>query len=141
KESFANREQLSAFMNMIFNAVQNAMTLKLDNLVMRAINNMTAETMLHDLKGDDGIDLTQTGNKAINLLKLYNEQFGDSLTVNEALTNADFIRYSSYIINLYKDRLTRVSTLFNIGGKERFTPESDLTVVLLSDFSSAINTF
>ena len=141
KESFANREQLSAFMNMIYNAVQNAMTLKLDNLVMRAINNMTAETMLHDLKGDDGIDLTQTGNKAINLLKLYNEQFGTSLTVNEALTNAEFIRYSSYIINLYKDRLTRVSTLFNIGGKERFTPESDLTVVLLSDFSSAINTF
>ena len=51
------------------------------------------------------------------------------------------VTYSTYIINLYKDRLTRVSTLFNIGGKERFTPESDLTVVLLSDFSSAINTF
>ena len=141
KESFSNKEQLNAFMSMIFNAVENAMTLKLDSLVMRAINNMTAETMLHELKGDDGIDLTKTGNKAINLLKLYNDQYGTNLTVDEAYINADFIRYASYIINLYKDRLTKVSTLFNIGGKERFTAESDLSIVLLSDFASAINTF
>ncbi len=141
KESFSNKEQLNAFMSMIFNAVENAMTLKLDSLVMRAINNMTAETMLHELKGDDGIDLTKTGNKAINLLKLYNDQYGTNLTVDGAYINADFIRYASYIINLYKDRLTKVSTLFNIGGKERFTAESDLSIVLLSDFASAINTF
>ena len=141
KESFTSKEQLSGFMNMIFNAVENAMTLKIDNLVMRAINNMTAETILDDLKGDEEIDLTQTGNKAINLLKLYNDQYGESLTVDKAYTNPDFIRYTSYIINLYKDRLTKVSTLFNIGEKERFTPESDLTIVLLSDFASATNTF
>ena len=141
KESFSNKEQLNAFMSMIFNAVENAMTLKLDSLVMKAINNMTAETMLNDLAGTEGIDLTKTGNKAINLLKLYNDQYGKELTVDKAYTDADFIRYSSYIINLYKDRLSKVSTLFNIGGKERFTPESDLTIVLLSDFASASNTF
>lgn len=141
KESFSNKVQLNAFMSMIYNAVENAITLKLDSLVMRAINNMTAETILHELKGDEGIDLTQTGNKAINLLKLYNDQYGESLTADKAYTNPDFIRYTSYIINLYKDRLSKVSNLFNIGGKERFTPESDLTIVLLSDFASASNTF
>ena len=141
KESFSNKEQLNGFMSMIFNAVENAMTLKIDSLVMRAINNMTAETMLNDLSGAEGIDLTTTGNKAINLLKLYNDQYGTDLTVDKAYTDADFIRYASYIINLYKDRLSKVSTLFNIGGKERFTAESDLSIVLLSDFASASNTF
>ncbi len=142
KESFSNKEQLNGFMTMIFNSVENAMTLKLDSLVMRAINNMTAETMLDELiDDDDEIDLTETGNKAINLLKLYNDQYGTTLSVDEAYTNADFIRYASYIINLYKDRLTKVSTLFNVGGKERFTAESDLSIVLLSDFASASNTF
>lgn len=141
KESFSNKEQLNSFMSMIFNAVENAMTLKIDSLVMKAINNMTAETMLNDLTGAEGIDLTTTGNKAINLLKLYNDQYGTTLSVDEAYTNADFIRYASYIINLYKDRLTKVSTLFNVGGKERFTAESDLSIVLLSDFASASNTF
>ena len=141
KESFSNKEQLNSFMSMIFNAVENAMTLKIDSLVMKAINNMTAETVLDDLKGDEGIDLTQTGTKAINLLKLYNDQYGESLTVDKAYTDANFIRYSSYIINLYKDRLSKVSTLFNVGRKERFTSESDLSIVLLSDFASATNTF
>ena len=141
KESFSNKEQLNGFMSMIFNAVENAMTLKIDSLVMKAINNMTAETMLNDLSGAEGIDLTTTGNKAINLLKLYNDQYGKTLSVDEAYTDADFIRYSSYIINLYKDRLTKVSTLFNVGEKERFTAESDLSIVLLSDFASASNAF
>ena len=143
KESFSNKEQLNGFMTMIFNAVENAMTLKIDSLVMKAINNMTAETMLNELKDVDTgtIDLTKSGNKAINLLKLYNDQYGTTLTADKAYTNADFIRYSSYIINLYKDRLTKVSTLFNIGEKERFTAESDLSIVLLSDFASASNTF
>lgn len=84
KESFSNKEQLNAFMSMIYNAVENAMTLKLDSLVMRAINNMTAETMLNDLSGAEGIDLTTTGNKAINLLKLYNDHYGTNLTVDKA---------------------------------------------------------
>ena len=141
KESFSNKEQLNGFMSMIFNAVENAMTLKIDSLVMKAINNMTAETMLNELKEVDTIDLTGTGNKAINLLKLYNDQYGKTLSVDEAYTDADFIRYSSYIINLYKDRLTKVSTLFNVGEKERFTAESDLSIVLLSDFASASNAF
>jgi len=141
KESFSNKEQLNGFMSMIFNSVENAMTLKIDSLVMKAINNMTAETMLDDLVNGETIDLTGTGNKAINLLKLYNDQYGETLSVTEAYTNAEFIRYATYLINLYKDRLTRVSTLFNVGGKERFTAESDLSIVLLSDFASASNTF
>lgn len=141
KESFSNKEQLNGFMSMIFNSVENAMTLKLDSLVMKAINNMTAETLIKELTGDDGIDLTTTGNKAINLLKLYNDQYNKTLTVAGAYTDAGFIRYASYIINLYKDRLTKVSTLFNVGGKERFTAESDLSIVLLSDFASASNAF
>lgn len=143
KESFSNAEQLNAFLSMIFNAVETAMTIRLDNLVMRAINNMTGETIAEDLFNEETetIDLTKTGVKAINLLALYNSQYGTTLTADEAYQDPDFIRYASYIINLYKDRMTKISTLFNIGGKERFTPESDITIVLLSDFASATNVF
>lgn len=141
KESFSNKEQLNGFISMIFNAVENAMTLKIDSLVMKAINNMTAETILDELYSGDAIDTTKSGIKALNLLKLYNDNYERTLTVDNAYTDADFIRYSSYIINLYKDRLTKVSTLFNIGTKERFTAESDLSIVLLSDFASASNVF
>lgn len=141
KESFSSKEQLNGFMSMIFNSVENAMTLKIDSLVMKAINNMTAETLIDELKEEDEIVVTNTGTKAVNLLKLYNDKYSDTLTVENAYTNADFIRYASYIISLYKDRLTKLSSLFNVGGKDRFTPDSELSIVLLSDFASASNVF
>lgn len=143
KESFSNKEQLNGFLSMIFNAVEKAMTIRLDNLVMRAINNMTAETLYTDLYDEEteAIDTTKTGTKAVNLLALYNAEKGETLEPNEAILNPDFIRFASYMISLYKDRMSKISTLFNVGGKERFTPANDLTTVLLSDFSSAANVF
>lgn len=142
KESFSNREQLNGFLSMIFTAVENAISIKLDNLIMKAINNMTAETMVSDLQTTEGkLDTTKTGVKAINLLAMYNQQAGTSLKADEAYRDPEFIRYATYIISLQRDRMTKISTLFNAGGKERFTPEDDLSIVLLSDFASASDVY
>lgn len=145
KESFSSKEQLNGFLSMIFNAVEKAMTIRLDSLVMRAINNMTAETLVADLydETEEEIDLTGTGVKAINLLALYNadKDAEEQLQPEEAIRNADFIRFASYMISLHRDRMTKISTLFNVGGKERFTPAEDIVTVLLSDFASATNVF
>lgn len=141
KDSFSNATELNGFISMLTTSVENSMTVKIDNLIMRTINNMTGETLAHDLNVDGTIDLTGSGVKAVNLLKLYNEEYGDSLTAENALSNPDFIRYASYVIGLYGDRISKISTLFNIGGKERFTPASDLHTVLLSDFQKASNVF
>lgn len=137
KESFSNREQLNGFLSMLFNQVENAMTIKLDNLVMKTINTMTADTLAEEL----GNDLTKSGVRAINLLALYNEQKGTSLTAKESYKDPDFIRFASYMISLQKDRMTKISTLFNGGGKERFTPSENLSIVLLSDFASSSNVY
>lgn len=141
KESFSNREQLNGFLSMLFNAVEKAMTIKLDNLVMKAINNMTAETLADELNTEDGLDYSQTGVKAINLLAMYNTQKGASLTAKESYKDPEFIRFASYLISLQRDRMTKISTLFNAGGKERFTPEDELSIVLLSDFASSTNVY
>lgn len=141
KESFSNANQLNGFISMLTTAVENSMTVKLDNLIMRTINNMTAETLKADLEVDGEIDLTNTGVKAVNLLKLYNDKYGTTLTKEQALSDKEFIRYATYIIGLYSDRISKISTLFNIGGKERFTSPEYLNVVLLSDFEKASNIF
>lgn len=142
KQSFSNAEQLNGFLSMIFNSVEKAMTINTDNLVMKAINNMTAETLATDLSDEaGGINLTGTGVRAINLLALYNAEKEQSLTPEVALKTPEFIQYASYYINLQKNRMTKISDLFNVGGKSRFTPEEDLSVVLLNDFASASNVF
>lgn len=141
KESFSNKEQLNGFISMLFNAVENSMTVKLDALIMRTINNMTAETVINGIGDGSAVaDFTDTSVKAVNLLTVYNAKTGKSLTAANALSDSDFIRYSTYIIGLYSDRLSKISTLFNVEGKERFTPKDKQITVLLSDFSKASET-
>lgn len=137
KESFSNREQLNSFLSLLFTQVENAMTIKLDNLIMKTINTMTADTLADEL----GSDFSQTGVRAINLLALYNKEKGTSLTAKESYKDPEFIRFASYLISLQKDRMTKISTLFNAGGKERFTPSENLSIVLLSDFASSSNIY
>lgn len=129
KESFNSASELNAFISMLYNAVEKSMTVKIDSLVMRTINNMIANTY----------DGDSTGVRAVNLLTAYNTAMGlsgaDVLTASKAITNKDFLRFASMQIALYADRLGTMSTLFNGGGKERFTPKDMLHIVLLSDFA------
>lgn len=145
KESFSNAEQLNAFLSMIYNAVEKSITIKTDALIMRTINNMIAQTLIADsaaFGGDAGTDY-KTGSTArcVNLLKLYNDNKGTTLTAEKALTDPDFIKFASYTIGLYTDRLASISSVFNIGGKPRFTPRENLHVVLLSDFEKAARAY
>ena len=141
KESFSSAEQLNGFLSMLYNSVEKSMSIKIDSLIMRTINNMIAETIKSDYAGSIN-DLTQkSGVKAVNLLYLYNQKYTKTLTAEQAITDADFIRFASYTISLYKDRLSKISTLFNVGRKERFTAGEYLHTILLSDFVSACGVF
>lgn len=150
KESFSNAAQLNGFISMIYATVEKSMTIKADALIMRTINNMIAETVLADAKAFGATEAGGTADLAsastarcVNLLKLYNDKTGAStkLTAAKAITDPDFIRFASYVMGTYADRLQSISTVFNVGGKERFTPKDMLHVVLLSDFAKAAQTY
>lgn len=127
KGSFSSAEQMNGFLSMIVNSIEKSMTVKMDALVMRAINNMTAQTINN-----------ANAVRCVNLLTEFNTKFpNDAITVDEALNSPAFIKYASYIIGLYADRISKMSTLFNIGGKERFTPKEDMHLVLLSEFKQS----
>lgn len=144
KDSFSNAEQLNAFLSMIYNAVEKSITIKTDALIMRTINNMIAQTLISDSAAFDGDTpdyKTASTARCVNLLKLYNDNKGTKLTAEKALTEPEFIKFASYIIGLYTDRLASISSVFNIGGKPRFTPREKLHVVLLSDFEKAARAY
>lgn len=139
KESFSNAEQLNGFLSMLYNAVDKSMTVKIDELVMRTINNMTGETLHADFS--EGTYTAGSGVKAVNLLYLYNQRYGTTLTAEKAITEPEFIRFASYEMGVYMSRMSKISKLFNIGGKDRFTPSDKLHVVMLADFKKAANVF
>ena len=130
KGSFSNASQMNGFLTMITNNVENSLTIKLDNLIMRTINNFIGATLLD-----------KNANTSVNLLKMYNETMSETLTVDKALTDSGFLRYANFVINTYTDRMTRISTLFNKGGKERFTNKENANLILLTDFVNSSNVF
>lgn len=139
KESFSNAVQLNGFLSMLYNAVDKSMTVKVDGLVMRTINNMIGETIYADY-GATSLS-SKSGVKAVNLLYLYNQRYGTSLTAANALTTPEFIRFAAFEMGVMSSRLSKLSTLFNIGGKDKFTPRDMLHVVMLADFKKAANVF
>ena len=139
KESFNSASELNGFISMIHNAIDKSMTVKVDSLVMRTINNMIAETINEDY-GSSTLS-SSSGVKAVNLLYLYNEKFGTSLTADKAINNPEFIRFASFTMSLYIDRMSKISTLFNVGGKDRFTSKDKLSVVMLSDFKAGADIY
>ena len=142
KSSFTSVTQLNSFLSMIRTAIENSMTTKLDALIMRTINNFTAETLFKEYNSGD----TFTGAshvKAVNLLYLYNTNIntGEAITAEQALTNIDFIKFASATMANYVDRIKTMSTLFNIGGQPRFTPEDMLHVVMLAQFKNSADVY
>ena len=136
KSAFSSASELRRFVNMLFGKVEDAMVLASENLVMRTINGAIAETVYADYGASDIGD--SSGVKAINLLYLYNQKLGagNEITQAQAMDDPDFIRFASAEMMKVANRLKKVSVLFNVGGKKRFTPTKNLKIVLHSDFSA-----
>lgn len=136
KESFRNAEQLNAFVSMLYNAVERSMTVKIDSLVMSTINNAIAQVINHAMPDvtDGNYSQATTTPQAINLLKIYNDTFSKTLTKTTCLTDTDFLKWCCIMLSTFAKRMSRMSTLFNVGGKPRFTPKEDLNIIMLQDF-------
>lgn len=139
KSAFDSVEQYNGFVSMIYNAIDRSLTIKTDKLIMETLATGIAETIHSDYPTSNYTE--QSGVKAVNLLYLYNQRFGTTLTKEQALTTPEFIRFASYIMGLYKSRLSKVSSLFNVGGMDRFTSADMLHFVLLADFANAAQAY
>ena len=127
RQSLNGPEQFMGFTSMLYTSVDNALTICIDELIMRTINGSMAEAI--------------NASHRIDLLAKYNTVKGTSLTPAAAIISEDFLKFCSYQIALYAKRMSRMSVNFNVGAKERFTPANRRKVVLLSDFAEAIGPY
>lgn len=139
EESFTGPEMINAFVSSLETATKTAITIREDELVMRTVNNFIAETLYNEYP--TAAYSASSGVRAINLLKLYNDSTGSSLTAAAAIYDPAFIRFASYKMKTIADRMSTASTLFNIGGKIRYTPKDRMLGVLHADFRAAAETY
>ena len=126
ESAFSSPNELNSFISMLMVKTQNAMTVNLDGLIMKTINNFTASVIN-----------AKKGMQVVNLLDMYNKTAQTKVTVDNALTSPDFIKFANLMINTYRDRLTKMSTLFTQAGLNKFTPVDNQHLVILSDLASA----
>lgn len=138
--AFTGVAELDGFISMIFNEISKAFTIAIDNLIMRTINSAIADTLYKDY--NSGTEFTGASHtRAVNLLYLYNQRYSTTLTAAQAVTTPEFVRFASYYMALYSDRLSRVSTLFNVGETQKFTPKEEQHFILLSEFARSADVF
>lgn len=141
KQSFSNAGQLNGFIAMLFNTVSKSITVKLDELIMRVVNDGIATVISAEYTGETPDYTAKSGIRAINLLKKYNDEYGTTLTPASAVKNPEFIRYAAFEMSITMERMTRINSLFNISGKARFTPKNLMHTVMLADFAKAASIY
>lgn len=145
RSAFDGVNQLNAFVSMLGDDVEKSLNIKTEALAERTINNMILQTVNADFPSVSNDHYEgMTGNRAVNLLYLYNTTVnaGDTpLTAAAALYSADFNRFAAMIIKRYVIRLRKVSKLFNSGSLVRFTPKNLQHLILHGDFTSAAEAY
>lgn len=128
REAFTSPESLIRFISGIESRINNIRELALEQLQKTAIVNLIACKYIND-------------NNVVNILQMYNSDNGTKLTPDEAIHNAEFIRYAVMRINMYRGFISRFSMLYNDGGYPTFTPTDDQKLILLTEFVKAAQSY
>ena len=145
KEAFLSDAAMGAFISAIFGQVRNSIEVSLENLGRVCINNMIGEfTPFTPGQGDD--TPATTLNHEVALCTLYNTARGYEstdagyVTDENALFDEAFLRFAVATMKSYSDNMTDMSTLYNDGSIETFTPREDQRLKVLSSFERALET-
>lgn len=123
KSAFLDPASMMAFIDGIYVTIENAFKLEEERLVALAVNTAMADAI--------------SGGKSRNLLSEFNTKTSQNLSVAEALTDADFLRYASMEINRTVDNMGTMSTAYNKAGYSTYTSKENMVVEMLSQFASA----
>ena len=126
KEAFLGAAEMGGFISVIFGEVRNAIECSLENL-----SRVTLATAIAETAG--------TG-RMIDLVSLYTSLYGGSLDAVTCQNDPDFMRFAMSTINTYVDGMQDMSTLYNNGAFETFTPKEDMRVKMISSFKRRLET-
>ena len=124
KEAFRSESEMTAFINSIYNTVQNKIEVTHENLGRLALANLIATT---------------TDPRVFPLVTMYNANRSDQVEVGaEALTNKEFIAFAMAIMLEVKMNMRTMGVLYNEEEHDRHTPDKLSRLALLSGFNSAL---
>ena len=137
--AFNSMDEMVRFLGAIEVAVANSLTVRLQGLAKTAINNMIAQTVHADFPNTSTENYNANSYaRSINVLKLYNDSTGSSITVENCRQSAEFLKFFVKLVMNTYDRLQDMSKIFNIDGEDTFTKAEDINLVVLSTVANDI---
>lgn len=133
--AFTSWEQMAAFIDAIYMAVDNSLEMQLESTANMAYANFIGEKLIAQTKP------SAKGVHCVHLLQAYNTAAGKTITAAEALRDTEFLKFASKTIRLYIKRMAKPSVLFNAESYVRHTPSDLLRVTMLSDFVECFDTY
>ena len=131
KQSFLSASEMARFVAMLYQGIENSMTLKFDALIMRTINHFIGAV----------VDGGTSGVNKIHLVTEFNANTGASETSATCMYNKEFLRYCAFRMKQVASRLATYSTLFNLGATEKHTPRDALRIVLLDTLDAGVGVY
>lgn len=127
KSAFTSASAMGRVISAIENRIQMKLAISKENLKRRTVNNLIAEKI--------------KANKDINLLALYNQAAGTSLTPAAAIRNATFLKFAVAEINRYRRMISEPSVVFGDEQYVNFTPPEYQKLVMLDMFKQNIEVY
>lgn len=131
KAAFTDESSMAAFIDMIFQDMYNGMELDIRNCENLTISTAIAMASHYEL----------TTNCCINILYQYNQAFSKTLQAEDALRDADFLRYAAAEIKKHKKFMEDPSALYNVAGYEKWTPDSECNILVYEEFAANTATY
>ncbi|MCQ2053190.1 MAG: hypothetical protein MJZ03_04565 [archaeon] len=131
KSAFTSASLMSRFISAIENRIRLKMNAYTSALEYRTEANLIAEKF-------------KSGNTAslVNLFSDYVDETGNtSLTADKALTDAEFLRFCNMKIGMISDFMTKPSILYADGGFTNVTTKKQQTMIFITDFDKALDTY
>lgn len=128
KEAFTGVNEFTAFFAGIYNRIETKLTLAIEGLTRLTINNLIANKI-------------HKSNGVVDLLALYNTAKAKELTEANAIYDEDFLRFASYTMYLYFDRIKSMCVLYNVDEYPTYTPDNKINFTVLSNLAHASDVY
>ena len=136
KKAFTSPAEMDAFISNATLYVLNSDELMRENGRIA----MVAKIITDDLKKNAAATI-DTPAQVYNLVSLFNEITGASLTSANCLYSEDFVKFAVKTINMVCRKTERVSQSFNADGIKTFTPAGERRLFCSSSLVSSIGTY
>lgn len=129
--AFHSATELATYVSRIHMQVDNGIICHLKNMQRANVNSFMAEKINYAGKA------SAVGLHVVDLVKAYVEEMGDptaAFTVEDYMSTSAALVHGSEKIGYYKDLFAEMSSIFNIEGKDRFTPDDRIVLEMLAAF-------